>query len=118
MEEREGLHEVSDAMDEYFMLGSISPNQNARVELEIALDGETQGNAYQDTLADLSMNFATELGPEPSPRYVTSDLPRTGDEVMAMVPLYIGLAIVGLALLIIAIVGKRKSKQNAEGVRP
>ena len=27
----------------------------------MALDGETQGNSYQDTLADLQMNFAVEL---------------------------------------------------------
>ena len=31
------------------------------ITLEVALDGETQGNSYQDTLADLQMNFAVEL---------------------------------------------------------
>lgn len=117
LDDREGLHEVSDAMDEYFMLGPVSTAQNARIELEIVLDGETQGNAYQDTLADLSMDFATELGPVGSQRVISSDLPRTGDEVMTMVPLYIGLAVAGVALLVIAIIGARKRKEDAKGVR-
>lgn len=28
--------------------------------MTVALDGETQGNGYQDTLAKLQMNFAVE----------------------------------------------------------
>ena len=35
------------------------------ITLEVALDGETQGNDYQDTLADLQMEFAVELRDTP-----------------------------------------------------
>lgn len=57
----EGLHSVSGALSDYFYLGTLSGGQKGTVELTVALDGETQGNSYQDTLADLTMNFAVEL---------------------------------------------------------
>lgn len=57
----EGLHGVSGALADYFYLGTLASGQKGVVELRIALDGETQGNSYQGTLADLSMNFAVEL---------------------------------------------------------
>lgn len=59
----EGLQEVTEnlggnKLDNYFFLGNVSSGQSGTVRLTIALDGETQGNDYQDTLADLRMNFA------------------------------------------------------------
>lgn len=56
----EGLHEVTDALDEFFYLERLEPGEKAGISLIVELDGETQGNAYQDTLADLQMNFAVE----------------------------------------------------------
>ena len=44
----------------------------------MALDGETQGNDYQDTLADLQMNFAVELAPEGRPTAAPSRTPAPG----------------------------------------
>lgn len=57
----EGLHSVSSALADYFYLGTLATGQKGTVGLTVALDGETQGNSYQDTLADLNMNFAVEL---------------------------------------------------------
>ena len=57
----EGLHGVSGALADYFYLGTLLSGQKGKVELTVALDGETQGNSYQDTLADLTMDFAVEL---------------------------------------------------------
>ncbi len=57
----EGLHSVSDALEDYFYLGTLASGQKGTVELTVALDGETQGNSYQGTLADLTMNFAVEM---------------------------------------------------------
>lgn len=57
----EGLHEATDAMEKYFYLDTLTTGQQGKITLEIVLDGETQGNDYQDTLADLQMNFAVEL---------------------------------------------------------
>lgn len=56
-----GLHEATDSLEDFFYLDQLLAGQSATVTLEVSLDGETQGNAYQDTLAQLQMNFATEL---------------------------------------------------------
>ena len=58
----EGLHAATDALEDFFYLDTLASSEKGRVSLEVALDGETQGNDYQDTLADLQMNFAVELG--------------------------------------------------------
>lgn len=40
----EGLHEATDALDEWFYLDSLSTGQGGTLTLHVALDGETQGN--------------------------------------------------------------------------
>ena len=57
-----GLREAVDGLDEYFQLDRMAAGETGAVELTVALDGETQGNGYQNTLADLRMNFAVEPG--------------------------------------------------------
>lgn len=57
----EGLHGATNALKDYFYLDTLTHGDDGRITLEVALDGETQGNDYQDTLADLQMNFAVEL---------------------------------------------------------
>ncbi len=67
----EGLHGATSALKDYFYLDTVYTGQGGSITLEVALDGETQGNSYQDTLADLQMNFAVEprvdLPNEPTP---------------------------------------------------
>lgn len=55
-----GLHEAAAGMEDYFHLDSMKAGEKGIVTLTVALDGETQGNGYQNTLADLQMNFAVE----------------------------------------------------------
>jgi hypothetical protein len=56
----EGLHEATGALEKYFYLDTLSSGGSGTITLQIALDGETQGNDYQNTLANLQMNFAVE----------------------------------------------------------
>ena len=56
----EGLHEVTDNMDEFFYLDRLASGENGQIGLKVALDGETQGNGYQNTLAKLQLAFAVE----------------------------------------------------------
>lgn len=56
-----GLREVN-GLEEYVQLDRMASKEEGVVELTVALDGETQGNGYQNTLADLRMNFAVEPG--------------------------------------------------------
>lgn len=58
----EGLHQATDSLEEYFYLDTLEEGEKAGIRLEVLLEGETQGNEYQDTLARLQMNFAVELG--------------------------------------------------------
>ncbi len=56
----EGLHEATDSLEEFFYLDRLVPGGDGIVTLKVELDGETQGNTYQNTLASLQMNFAVE----------------------------------------------------------
>lgn len=90
----EGLHEVSDALKDYFYLDTLKTGESASIELMVTLDGETQGNAYQNTLADLSMNFAVQLA-----EAAQSATPvKTGDD-SEMIPYFISAGVCGALLL-------------------
>lgn len=60
----EGLHEATDALEDYFYIDTLEKGQSGHVSLRVELDGETQGNDYQDTLADLQLNFAVTAAPD------------------------------------------------------
>lgn len=125
----EGLHEATSALEDYFYLDTLSSGESGSIELYVALDGETQGNDYQDTLAELQMNFAVELTdaePEPTetpapgatptptpgrtPHYV-----RTSDD-RNMIPYIVATTISGLLLLALAIVSLvSRKRQKKEG---
>ena len=57
----EGLHQATDNLEDYFYLDTLKTGEKGIVYLYVQLEGETQGNDYQDTLAKLQMNFAVEL---------------------------------------------------------
>ena len=61
----EGLKSATNALKDYFYLDTFRKNAGGTITLEVALDGETQGNNYQNTLADLQMDFAVELTDTP-----------------------------------------------------
>lgn len=117
-----GLHEATGALQNYFLLGSIGTDKSAKVDLTVALDGETQGNTYQNTLADLALDFAVEPTSEvdnptttttpPNSGTTVGRLQQTGDTNLMIFVVCTITACVGLALLILAIVGLRKRKQN------
>jgi hypothetical protein len=56
----EGLHQATNSTKDYFYLDRLEAGKSGAVHLIVSLDGETQGNDYQDTLAKLQMNFAVE----------------------------------------------------------
>ncbi|MCI8465919.1 MAG: hypothetical protein HFI63_08700 [Lachnospiraceae bacterium] len=56
-----GLHGATTTLEDYFYLDRMGSNASGTVKLKVALDGETLVNDYQNTLARLQMDFATEL---------------------------------------------------------
>lgn len=60
----EGLHEATDNLEEFFYLDSLGKGKQAYITLRVSLNGETQGNNYQNTLAELRLRFAVEEAPD------------------------------------------------------
>lgn len=103
----QGLEQATNALKDYFYLDTLKNRQSGSVTLEIALDGNTTINSYQDTRADLQMQFAVEQAGSGGGRPRTV---RTGDE-SALAPLIIASFVSGLVLLILA--GRRWKKQDS-----
>ena len=98
-EERVGLHEATSNLEDYFFLDTLNSGESGVVTLEVSLEGETQGNIYQNTAARIQMNFAVELkdGKEGGGTAV-----KTGDE-NNLTPYYIGMVVAGLLFLYLAL---------------
>ncbi len=103
-----GLHQATSSLGSYFLLGRIESGKSGQVSLTVKLEGETQVNAYQATLAKMEMKFAVEEATSTTPAAsLTSTTMRnvvqTGDNSEMI--LYICLAIfsAGLILLILAL---------------
>ena len=54
------VKQIDSSTQEYFYLGRLASNNTGTVHLTVGVEGETQGNGYQLTLAKLRMNFAVE----------------------------------------------------------
>lgn len=108
-DKKSGLLEINDAMkgdytrngEKYFYLDNLSRGQGGQILLTVALDGETQGNAYQDRLADLKMNFAVQVVDQGGTT-TGGNAPKTGDE-HNLLPYYIAMIISGLLFLYFAL---------------
>ena len=99
----EGLKQIDSSTQEYFYLVRLASNNTGTVHLTVGVEGETQGNGYQLTLAKLRMNFAVEkvsAGKTITKNKIvkTTNTVRTGDT--ARVLLFCVLALIsGLILL-------------------
>ena len=99
----EGLHEVNDALKDYFYLETMNKGGTGTVTLKVTLDGDTLNNGYQGTLADLRMRFAAEITP-------TRTVVVTGDSTNFK-PYYIGMSVAGLLALVLAVDGMVQRKK-------
>ena len=96
-EDRIGLHEATDNLEEFFFLDTLNSGESGVVTLTVSLEGETQGNIYQNTAARIQMNFAVELKDAGGKTAV-----KTGDE-NNLPPYYIGMVVAGLLFLYLAL---------------
>ena len=100
----EGLHQATAGLENYFFLDRLTNRESAYITLYVQLDGETQGNSYQDTLARLKMNFAVEKVAGPI-------VVQTGDASNMM--MYAGMALVaGMALFFVAFLNNRRNREE------
>lgn len=114
----EGLHQASSTLEDYFYLDRLAKGESAFIKLHVGLDGETQGNAYQETLAKLQMNFAVEKVKTRSPKVVerpnivTVERVRTGDTAPVLIFSTLALA---SAVVLLVIVSKQMKERRKEG---
>ena len=115
--EDEGLKEATEGLENWFFLGDMEKGQDATVTLKISLEGETQGNNYQDTLADLTMNFAVETKETPAEHVSPKPVPtppshtvKTGEGNSFLIWICTGAA--GIVLMILAIILKKRNDRK------
>lgn len=107
-----GLHGATTTLDEYFYLDRMTNNDTGTVKLKVRLEGETQGNDYQNTLARLQMDFATELATASSTPGSGRASVKTGDQTQIL--LYVTLTLAaGIVILIIAVMRFRRDREEA-----
>lgn len=105
-----GLHGAANTLEDYFYLDRMGKGETGVVKLKVALDGETLVNDYQNTLAKLQMDFATELAGSEGQR---QRLVKTGDESKTLL-FVILLFVSGMGLLIGAMFMLRDSQRKKE----
>lgn len=137
--ERQGLYEATSGLEDSFYLDTLKSGEAGEISLRVALDGETQGNDYQNTLARLRLNLAVEEtdgnnggnngngnggggnggdgnggdgnggGRENGGRFYTPGGAQTGDPAQLML-LSVTALVSGLALMILLVVYQRKDR--------
>lgn len=141
--DRVGLHGATSGLEDYFYLDTLENGQKGVITLRVELDGETQGNNYQNTLASLQMQFAvdttvsydrtvTEVVEDQDPGDGTgntgdpgtdgngsgggnrTNIVKTGDE-SNLTPYIIAAAASGILLLILAVYGVRERRKAKKG---
>ena len=122
-DESDGLKEATEnalSDEDYLYLDSLAEGEEASVRLKVTMDGETEANAYFDTIGRLKLRFAVEPQPEPEPIQRTRTVGRvvrTGDDAN-LFPFYVAMALSGVLFTVLAIDSvRRRRKEKEEGVR-
>lgn len=111
--DRVGLKNATEGLEDFFYLDTLEAGERATVNLRVSLDGETQGNAYQDTLARLQLNFAVDPVVSREEVVTRTDLRavQTGDKNTSL-PFLVAAGVSGLLLLLLALFGTRERKKR------
>jgi hypothetical protein len=116
-----GLYGVEDSIDRaaYFFLGTLKKGESGTVTVTVKLDGETQGNNYQEKQGALELIFGVEEAtPTTKTEHKTitntvtksSDV-KTGDD-FNMMPVYIAALAAGVILIVVATGRRRKTAER------
>lgn len=114
-----GLEQATVALDDesYIYLDDLPPGTEAQMTLKIGLDGETQGNDYQDTLARVELGFAVEpASPVPTTTETHRNVvktPKTGDTFPVL--LFSCLTLVSGLVCVILVCLRLKRKDESTG---
>ena len=98
----EGLHQATNASDEWFFVQTLKKGQSGHTELYVKFDGETETNDYMDTAGRLLLAYAVEKD--------TGRI-KTGDETSVLK--YIVIMLAAFLMLILTILSYRKDRKVA-----
>ena len=109
-----GLKAATDAteMEDFFYIDTLAANGSGYTVLEVGLDGESQANVYENTAAELELEYAVEVQEEEiTYKYVRRKVD-TGDSTNLVLPV---IAFTGaLALLVLAVLSYRKDRKDGD----
>lgn len=113
-----GLRGATKTLDNYFYLDRMKKSDTGVVKLKVALDGETLVNDYQNTIARLQMDFATELagngtGNGSNGSGNRREVIKTGDQTQMMLFALLTLG-AGLAFLLAVLMRLRRDPEEEE----
>lgn len=101
----EGLHQATNAADEWFFIQTLKKGQSGKTRLYVKFDGESEVNDYMDTEGELLIAYAVELN-ETQPFKTV----KTGDDTHILT--YVAVMLAALLLLILAIMSYRKDRRE------
>ena len=104
----EGLHQATNAADEWFFIQTLGKKQAGYTELYVKFDGETEVNDYMDTAGKLLLAYAVELDKTPPP----GDKVKTGDDSNLL--LYLAVMTAALLMLMLTILSFMKDRREAQ----
>ena len=107
----EGLHQATNAADEWFFIQNLKYKQHGTTRLYVKFDGDSEVNDYMDTKGELLLAYAVELENSASATKYTSV--NTGDTTSILMPIVVMLA--ALLLLILTIISFRKDRREERG---
>lgn len=105
-----GLKGATDATDEFFHIDTLKKGQSGKTVLTVGLDGESQGNSYENAVAEIEVQYAVELTGQENK--VVYKHVKTGDDTNILLPAAVMLA--GLLLLILAFMNRRRDRKDGE----
>ena len=120
----EGLHQATDTLNDYFYLDRLESGKSGTVTLKVTVEGETQNNDYQKTLAKLQMTFAVEKvtasvvkhtpGKVHTETRMITNRVQTGDTAHILLFCLLGLTS-GLVFLFIGVKSSKRRKNEQKG---
>lgn len=121
----QGFKEISGVTGKWFYVATLGSGDTGVVSIEMSLDGETQDNAYMNTLGKLNVVFAVEdstgsTAGQPVPDGddngnsdgAGSTLPKTMDQVLMV--LYIVGIVAALVCTIVSLRSLRKIRKRSD----
>ena len=108
----QGLKGATDATGEFFHIDRLEKGQSGKTVLTVGLDPESQANAYENSTADIQLQYAVEIPEAGKTVYKHVKGVKTGDQTRLLVPAAVFVS--GLMLLVLAAISRIKDRKDGE----